>query len=482
MQSSIESAQKKNDSAEKAYTAAAESYNALLTEYNSAASVVKYLGNALGNDTSDISLAQETSADIKEQSTDAQSKDSIAGGDAPSFDGGDFSSFDPSQISSGQMPAGADTQFTAKTPTADTKTADTKTADTKTKSTQQSTSNSTKTTQQTTNSTKASQQTAASSGSSEIKALYDQAYKEYTEHKKKLDKAESTLNNAKKEYKSASSALSELNSKLNDTQNSITSLNKEISSLKSSLSKAKSNLSKLLSEYNSLKASYESDKLELKNKLDTDLASYENAKFHYELTFNTIDEELEDKQSAYDTAKENLSIFESDLADGYIKAKQDGTVYSLSTKAGRNVDVNSPYVYYVDQSDLSITVELDQYDVTEIAIGDAVIIYSSESGMSNGKITAITAGESTSLVDVRFNVTVKADNGSKLYDGQSVNVYFNYTSSLDGKLDDFKGRSGDGEGLDPSQFSDMPQGFDVSDLPDNIDFGNMPSFGSRKGE
>lgn len=486
LQSSIKTAQKKNDKYEKAYTEAAESYNSLLTDYNSSASVVKYLGNALGNDTSDISLAQETSADIKQQSTDTTSNDNTESGDTPSFDGTDFGSFDPSQISSGQMPSGSDMQFEAKTPSAGTKTADTK----EKAAPQQSAAAAQKTTQQTTSSTekntgskKASKQSTASSGSSEIKALYDQAYKEYTEQKKKLDKAEETLDKAEKQYRSAASELDELNGKLKETQNSITSLEKEISSLETSLSKAKSNLSKLLSEYNSLKASYETDKLELKNKLDTDLASYENAKFHYELTCNTIDEELAQKQLDHDTAKENLSIFESELADGYIKAGQDGTVYSLSTKAGRNIDVTSPFVYYVDQDDLSITVELDQYDVTEIAIGDSVIIYSSETGMTNGRITAIAAGESTSLVDVRFNVTVEADNGSKLYDGQSVNVYFNYTGSMSGSLKDFGGKSdGGSKGLDPGSFGDMPEGFDVSDLPDDIDFSDMPSFGGRKGE
>ncbi|MBR6872911.1 MAG: efflux RND transporter periplasmic adaptor subunit [Ruminococcus sp.] len=146
----------------------------------------------------------------------------------------------------------------------------------------------------------------------------------------------------------------------------------------------------------------------------------------------------------------------------------------MSGTAGRSIDVSSPYVYYVDRSDLTVTVELDQYDVTEIGIGDTVIIYSSETGMTNGKITSIAAGESTSLADVRFNVTVTAEEGSKLYSGQSVNVYFNYTASLGGSLKDFTGKSGEGSegsksGFDPSQFGD----FDPS---------NMPSFGGRKGE
>ncbi len=48
--------------------------------------------------------------------------------------------------------------------------------------------------------------------------------------------------------------------------------------------------------------------------------------------------------------------------------------------------------------------------------------------MTNGKITAIAEGTSTSLADVRFNVTVEADENAALYSGQSVNVYFNYSN------------------------------------------------------
>lgn len=70
-----------------------------------------------------------------------------------------------------------------------------------------------------------------------------------------------------------------------------------------------------------------------------------------------------------------------------------------------------------------------------------VVIYSSETGISNGKITAISAGESTSLADVRFNVTVTANENSNLYNGQSVNVCFNYGDMRSSDFTDFKGEN-----------------------------------------
>ena len=265
---------------------------------------------------------------------------------------------------------------------------------------------------------------------------------------------------------------------MKETQSSLNALNSEISELESSLSKAKSNLSKLRSEYNSLNASYKTDQLELKNKLDTDNASYENAEYHYQITCNTIEEELAEKQTAYDTAEKNLSIFNDALSDGYICAKRDGTVYSLNYQEGRRVNISSPYITYVDETAYSTVVELDQNDVTQVSIGDTVMIYSSESGMVNGKITAISAGTSTSLADVNFNVTVTANDGADLYNGESVNVYFNYGDMKSSDFRDFSGgdngekKDFGGSGM-PDFSGGMPEGFDPS---------NMPEFKGRKGE
>ena len=200
--------------------------------------------------------------------------------------------------------------------------------------------------------------------------------------------------------------MTEYETALKDVQSKVSSLEKEISSLNSTLSKAKSNLSKLRSEYNSRKASYETDQLELKHTLETDTAAGENAEYHYEITCATIEDQLEKAQSAYDSVEENIRIFEENLADGYVYAKQDGIIYSLNCQEGRSVSLNTSYVSYVDESSYYTTVELDQNDVTQVSIGDSVLIYSSETGTANGKVTAIAAGESTSLADVRFNVTV----------------------------------------------------------------------------
>ena len=475
-----EAAQSKADEAKKTYTSAAETYNSAAEDHNSAASVVRYLGKALGKDTSGFSGAQKVTADIQEQEEapeenvqqpesdklPADMPDSMPEsmqGERPAadFNFEDKDSGERKAPLSG-MPQGKDEKQSSGsekgTPAEQKEPASTDTQTAKVTADK--------------NDKTESKEVTANSSSSELKALYETALSEYNTQNEKLKKAETAMQEAEKNYNELAKELSDRSSELKEAQNAVSSLNKEISSLNTALSKAKSNISKLRSEYNSLQASYETDKLELKNKLDTDTASSENAEYHYQITCSTLDKELEEKQTAYDTAQENLRIFSEDLADGNICAKQDGTIYSLSCQEGRSINTNSPYVYYVDESRYSTTVEVDQNDVTKINIGNDAAIYSSETGIVTGKITAISAGTSTSLADVRFNVTVTADEGASLYVGQSVNVYFNYGDMKTGDFSDFTGGKDstggkpDFGGERPDFSGGMPEGFDPSNIPD----------------
>lgn len=414
--------------AQEEYTAAVGRYNNIVSEYNASAGVVRYLGKTLGKDTSFIVLEQTVSSELKGQnssSSDMGMQD-MAGtdGDMPAFDYSQGLSF------SGRVSINSD---------------------------------------------ESAENEETDAASTYITELYQTALGEYKEQKDELLKAQREFITAEEEYRTLSGELSEITSELKTAQNEVSSLEKEISSLNSSLSKAKSNLSKLKSEYNSLSSSYSTSQLKLKKTLDTDTAACENAEYHYKITCSTLDEELETAQNAYDTAEENLRIFEESLSDGYICAQQDGTIYSLSSQAGRSVDVSSPFAYYVDENSFETIVELDQNDVTHISIGDSVLIYSSETGITNGKVTAIAAGEATSLADVRFNVTVTADDNSSLYSGESVNVYFNADNMSKGDFADFKGGSESREsGLEDGR-PDFSNGF-----PGGFDPSNMPSFDRRK--
>ena len=441
LQKNQKTAQTNAGKVETEYRAAAEDYNSIAAEYNAAAGVVRYLGNALGKDVSAIALTQTVSADVQTQNTQSSGPAAEQTG-TPAFSEG----FDAGSTGGMKPDSGRGAAPRMGLPQ--------------------------------TEQTEAAEDTAAET----LREMYEEALSEYQAQKTNLEKAERRFTEAQTGYRSCSDKLTECSTALKEAQESISSLEREISSLNSTLSKAKSNLSKLRSEYNSLKASYDTDQLNLKHTLETDTAAGQNAEYHYEITCATLEDALEEAQSAYDTAEENVRIFEESLADGYVYAKQDGIIYSLNCQAGRSVNLNTSYVSYVDESSFYTTVELDQNDVTQVSIGNSVMIYSSETGTANGKVTAIAAGESTSLADVRFNVTVTADEDADLHNGESVNVYFNAGSMKQSDFRDFSGggSSGSGErrssssgGERPDFSGGMPSGFDPS---------NMPDFGRRKDE
>lgn len=429
LESELSSLEKTAESKKTAYEKAVEKYNAIVAEYNSIAGTVKYIGNYIGMDVSDVKLVEGGASEIPQQGTNDSS---IPSGDNMPENGTGNNQFSPS------LPTGR---------------------------------------------VKASNEAAADSSENVLMPLYESARSEYEAKKNALEEAEKSYKNTKNEYETANNNVSKSKNSISEYKSNVNSLKSEISQLESSYSNAKSKLSSLKAEYNSLQLSYETDKLALKNTYDTAMASYENAEYHYDLTMTTIENELEAAEEAVAVCEENLRVFEETLADGIIEAQQDGVIYSLSYEAEDIVSISSPLVNYVDDTSFGTTVELDQYDVTEIAVGDSVIIYSSESGMINGRITSISAGESTSLANVMFNVTVVAEGENvNLYSGQSVNVYFNAMSMDTSKFNDAENDSESGESGGFGGFGGF--GDSGGERPDMGDFNpeNMPGMNFGGGE
>lgn len=467
-------AQEQADRAKSAYTEAAAAYNSIAEEYNDAAAVIRYLGKALGRDTDAVSTAKTVEAEAQGQ--DPAEPEKTVPENMSGFSGG-FSG-------DGERPARGEgisqesrTFFSSYEETIGELRFDPA--------------------EDAPDSDEAAGPGAPDMPDETVKpdapvepdaltVLFESAYEEYETLAEKLQAAESEMRFAEREYQTCAEALNAVSAQIKAIETEIADLEKEVSSLESTLSKAQNNLSKLRSEYNSLKASYATDQLELENTRNTDTAAYENAEYHYEITCSTIEEDLQKAQDKYDTAVENLRILDEKIKDGCVCAMQDGIIYSLSAQEGRNISVNAPLVYYVDESSFAVTVEIDQNDVTQISIGDSALIYSSESGTVNGKVTAIAAGTSTSLADVRFNVTVTANAGANLYSGESVNVYFNAGNMKASEFADFSDKKSsertgensaggrtmpDMSGERPSFGGGMPEGFDPS---------KMGGFGGRK--
>ncbi len=423
-----------------AYTDAMNSYNTIASEYNAIAGTVRYIGNYLGLDVSDVQLAQGvTSEETPDSGMTEAPSDNPANGETPDFGGMGGMQISPVSFNAPTDPTEQpsdvpETEIPTQPPT------------------EEPTEN-------------------------PLYALYESARAEYEEQKGRLSEAETAYHKAESDYSAASNAEKECSSNISSRKTSINTLESEISRLESSYSEAKSSLSSLKAEYNSLKLSYESNKLALQNTYDTAMASFENAQYHYDITMATIEEELAAAQDAVAVCEENIAVFDETLADGIIEAQQDGVVYSVTYEAEDIINISSALIYYVDDTSFGTTVELDQYDVTEIAIGDEVIIYSSETGMTNGKITSISAGEAETLASVKFNVTVAAEGESvNLYTGQSVNVYFNAMSMDMSQFSDAES-SDDGEEGGRDGFSGgMPdfENFDPGNMPDMNFEGGMP--------
>ncbi len=433
------------------YTDALDDYNATVSEYNAIAGTVRYIGNYLGLDVSDVELAQiAVSEDTSDSGVTDTPSEMPSDGEKP-----DFSGMGGMQIG----PASNQTYTGTTTQTTDTSETDKFSDMTETESPTQSPTEEPK--------------------ENPLYSLYESARAEYEGQKGRLSEAESVYLTAKNEYDSANTAVRECNSNISRRKSSVSTLESEISRAENSYSEAKSSITSLKDEYTSLKLSYETDKLALQNTYDTAMASFENAQYHYDITMATIEEELAAAEDAVAVCQENIAVFDETLADGLIDAQQDGVVYSVTYEAEDIISISSALIYYVDDTSFGTTVELDQYDVTKIGIGDSVIIYSSETGMTNGKITSISAGEAETLASVTFNITIAAVGESvNLYSGQSVNVYFNAMSMDTSQFSDAES-SGNGEENGKGSFIGGMPDFDPENMPDmNFEGGTPPQRGN----
>ena len=196
-----EAAQSKADEAKKTYTSAAETYNSAAEDHNSAASVVRYLGKALGKDTSGFSGAQKVTADIQEQEEapeenvqqpesdklPADMPDSMPEsmqGERPAadFNFEDKDSGERKAPSSG-MPQGKDEkQSSGSEKAAPAEQKEPASADTQTAKVTADKNDKTE-----------SKEVTANSSSSELNALYETALSEYNTQNEKLKKAETAM-------------------------------------------------------------------------------------------------------------------------------------------------------------------------------------------------------------------------------------------------------------------------------------------------
>lgn len=236
-------------------------------------------------------------------------------------------------------------------------------------------------------------------------------------------------------------------------------------------------LSSLQQAVTEAKENYEIQQAQAKLTYETSLSGAERAESDYNTTVEKVKSDLAALKSTYEDAKENLELFESSVGDGYFYASEDGTILRTMVRAEQALTSDAVVFVYSNPTELTVTVSVDQSDITKLTVGDSAYVQSSAGSGYTGVITAIDpVSSSDSRTSVTYSVTVQInveDEEDSLSANESVTVVFGMTEeeikqlqqrqSMHGRLRDVSdgdamSQGGPGNGEFPGNGNDQQGG------------------------
>lgn len=177
--------------------------------------------------------------------------------------------------------------------------------------------------------------------------------------------------------------------------------------LSESLADEQENYDKLYNKLKAAKSAYTTKSVEAEKKYKEAMLSYENADSQYSADVTGVDVSVNTAQDTLTDAKEALSEFEIFVGDGL--------------SAGTSI------VTFADTDAVTMTVSVSEEDISEIVIGDEVMIELNayEDQTFSGEVESIDTSVSSGSSTVSYNVTVKINGDvDGIYTDMTGNVTF----------------------------------------------------------
>ncbi len=245
-----------------------------------------------------------------------------------------------------------------------------------------------------------------------------EAYEDYLEAKKDYDEAdkenERTFVTIQSDYISAKEKYDSMMETIEDYEDKIAD---EVEDIQDYLAKIQDAQTTSGADVLTAKQEYETDTLAGSISQDT-----------YKYSVGSAEEEVTEAQSDLDDAKEKMEDFESFVGDGTIYAESDGLITAVNYEVGDALSSTSDLISYVTESSITLSVDVSEEDIVDIAVGDSVNIEFTAYPDENyqGEVTAITTtATSDHATTVSYPVTIKViGDTSKLFAGMTGDVTF----------------------------------------------------------
>lgn len=195
--------------------------------------------------------------------------------------------------------------------------------------------------------------------------------------------------------------------------------------LSASLVKEKENYDSWSTRLKTAQSNYTTKSIEAEKSYEETKLSYQNAGSQYSVDVSGADSSISSAQETLEDAQDALAEFESFVGNGTVYSDYEGTILELGYAAGDELSSSTSLAVFADADAVTMEVSVSQEDISEIAVGDAVLIeltaYKDQtfSGKVYGIDTSVSSGSST----VSYTVTV-------LFTGDIEGVFADMTGNV----------------------------------------------------
>ena len=211
----------------------------------------------------------------------------------------------------------------------------------------------------------------------------------------------------------AQSTVDQLNSKLEQYQSRIESAENTVERAQKSLNQAKRRL--------------EQGKLEASETLQLRQLAYDTAQETLDITLAYLEIDAEEQEQTYAEAKEKWDSFSGYVDGCNIRSQHDGTITSVELAAGDAVGTNTLLVTMNSREDVTMTVTIDEDDMSGIAVGTKanVVLTAFPEEVFEAVVTEISEAQSDRSGNVTYEVTATLQGDlEKLYQSMTGEITF----------------------------------------------------------
>ena len=205
------------------------------------------------------------------------------------------------------------------------------------------------------------------------------------------------------------------------------SLEQEKEQLESRVEQAQENISQCEKELASAKRSLAAGKLSAEETYELRQLAYDTAQETYDIALAYLEDDLATQEGIYEEASEKWEEFQSHIDGNAVRSKYKGVITNVNLSVGDSLGTGTAVVTLYDTEAVSMTVTMDEEDMTDIVMGNqaniSFIAYPDD--LYQAEVTEISDATTDTSGNVTYDVTVTIQGDtSGLFQGMTGDITF----------------------------------------------------------